>query len=170
MTFRSGENLSTARDMIIAAMEEEIVETQRKISELIAKKNAKEEEKREAAKNGDLSENAEYHNAVEELVNISNQLSNLYSISEAYKSPVYKTLITYTNRDYIDIGAVVRLRHHSGKEFIWMLVPSEFARIETGTLSSRSPVGSHLVGMTVGEKFTINIKGSTIHYTIEEVL
>lgn len=170
MTINPGESLSVARKEIINAMEEERVETERKIAELIAKKNAKEEDKREAAKNGDLSENAEYHNAVEELVAITEQLSNLSVISEAYKSPVYNALIAPTDRDYIDVGTIVRLRHHSGKEFIWMLVPSEFARIENNTLSSRSPAGSHLVGMTAGESFTINIKGSTLHYTIEEVL
>lgn len=170
MTLNGDENLHTARDMIIQAMEEEKSETSRRIAELIAKKNAKEEDKRDAAKNGDLSENAEYHNAVEELVNISKQLNELTVISEAYKSPVYGALLKQAERSYIDVGSVIRLRHHSGRKFIWMLVPSEFARIENNTLSSQSPSGSHLVGMAAGESFTVNIKGSAQHYTIEEVL
>lgn len=170
MTLNGDESLKSARESIITAMENERTETKRKIAELIAKKNTKEEDKRDAAKNGDLSENAEYHNAVEELVTISKQLSDLNVIAEAYDSPVYDALTKVVDRGYIDVGSVVRLLHNSGKHFIWMLVPGEFARIENATLSSQSPAGSHLVGMTAGEEFTINIKGSAQHYTIEEVL
>lgn len=169
MMIKDGTSLIDARKAIIDAMENEKNATDSKIASTLEQKNVKEDEKREAAKHGDLSENAEYHSAIDELLKINEQLNKLYVIQEAFKSNDYIALTEHVDRSYIDIGSVVRIRHHTGREFIWMLVPSELSRIEHNTLSSKSPVGSHLIGLTKGDKVSVSIKGSTMRYTIEEV-
>lgn len=170
MFVEAKESLTAARDKIVNALTAEKASIENELSEMRAKKASKEEDKRTAAKQGDLSENAEYHAAVEELIPITEKIASLETKYVAFNSTSYQSLINFTERDYIDIGSVVRLRLADGKEFIWMLVPSAFASISMNTLSVDSPVGSHLPGMSTGSKFVVNIKGRSLKYTIEEVL
>ena len=170
MVINANEPLVSVRQKILTALNEEKASLEHELTETRAKKAAKEEEKRAAAKQGDLSENAEYHAAIEELIPLTERIADLEVKYVAFNSSSYQSLITPTERNYIDIGSVVRLKLADGTRFVWMLVPSTLARLDMYTLSEDSPVGSHLPGMNAGSSFTVNIKGRTHKYTIEEVL
>ena len=158
------------KNHVVEALNREKESIKQRLAQAIIDRDVKEEEKREAAKQGDLSENAEYHAAVEALKPIAEQIGKLEQLSLAYNSKVYNTITSDKVHTRVDIGTVVRLKLKDGPSFLWMVVPSIFASLEMHTLSDNSPVGSHLLGLIKGSDFEITMKGKLLNYTVQEIL
>lgn len=105
------------------------------------------DELEEARKQGDLSENAEYHAAKEMLAKIDarlpvleDQIANAQIVSFDANSAVIK------------FGATVTVRNlKTKKELVYQLVSPEGVDVFNGKISFKSPLGSALIGKTRGD-------------------
>jgi transcription elongation factor GreA len=120
-----------------------------------------------ARAHGDLSENAEYHAAREELTRIDQKIMQLETILQTAE------LIdeTNVNTDQVRIFTRVRIRDikkNRDKEF--SLVSATEANPTEGKISHQSPVGQGLMGRKVGETVEIQIPSGTVQWKILEIL
>jgi transcription elongation factor GreA len=113
-----------------------------------------------AKKLGDLSENAEYHQAREEQGEIEDRIryiENLLKnavITQASGSPV------------ITVGSTVRLEKEgtTSMSMVYTIVGSEESDTSQGKISNVSPLGSALIGHKEGDKVSVQTpKGQTVY-------
>jgi len=111
---------------------------------------------------GDLSENAEYNVAREELSFIDGRIDEL---EELLKQAV---LITANKSSTIKLGSKVKVNTGKAKdEFI--LVGEWEADPKEKKISHESPLGKALLGRKVGEKAEVEAPAGKIVYTIEAI-
>ena len=105
------------------------------------------DEMEEARKQGDLSENAEYHAAKEMLAHIDLELPKLEDqISNAI-------IVEFdVNSDTVRFGATVTAKNlATKKEVVYQLVSPEGVDPMNGKISFKSPMGSAFMGKKKGE-------------------
>lgn len=116
-----------------------------------------------AARNmGDLSENAEYTVAREELSFIDGRIDEL---EELLKQAV---LISNNHSNTIKLGSTVKVNAGSDKE-VFTLVGEWEADPKERKISHESPLGKALIGKKVGEKVEVEAPAGKIVYTIESI-
>lgn len=117
-----------------------------------------------AARNmGDLSENAEYTVAREELSFIDGRIEEL---DELLKQAV---LISSNNHSStIKLGSTVKVNTPDGKEEFTVVGEWE-ADPKDKKISHESPLGKALLGKKVGEKVEVEAPAGKIIYTIEAI-
>jgi transcription elongation factor GreA len=114
-----------------------------------------------AKKLGDLSENAEYHEARQVQAEVEDRISHLENI--------LKTAVVLdegsVSGDTVRIGSSVKVQKEGEKETReYKIVGSEEADMAQGKVSNLSPLGVALVGKKKGDKVTINTpKGKTVY-------
>jgi transcription elongation factor GreA len=110
---------------------------------------------------GDLSENAEYHQAREEQGLVEDRIARLENL---LKSAI---MIVEGGRDVITIGSTFRLqKENDNKSYVYTIVGSEEADMSHGKISNISPLGSVLLGHKKGEKVKVTTPKGTVEYTI----
>jgi transcription elongation factor GreA len=122
---------------------------------------------REAAAQGDLSDNAEYQAAKQRqefvkarIVHLKERLSALSMIN-----------ITSLPRDRVGFGSVVTLEdQESGEEKKFRIVHPEEVDPSQGKISLRSPVGQALAGREEGDEVTIRAPGGSREYTVSSLI
>jgi transcription elongation factor GreA len=120
-----------------------------------------------ARSHGDLSENAEYHAAREELLRIDQKIMQLENTLHA----AVLTDETSVKTDQVRILTRVRILDHSKnveREFT-LVSPAEADPTE-GRISHQSPVGQGLMGRKVGEMVEIQVPAGIVTWTILEIL
>ncbi len=113
---------------------------------------------------GDLSENAEYHEAREEQAQTEARILQIESILKNAE------IVQHTKGDIVEIGSKITVQKEgvsSTTQFV--LVGSEEADISLGKISHHSPLGSALFGKKKGETFEFQTPNGTVKYTILEV-
>lgn len=117
-----------------------------------------------AARNlGDLSENAEYSAAREDLSFIDGRIDEL---EELLRQAI---LITDSrNNHMVKLGSRVTL-HHKGKKEVYTLVGEWEADPKEKKISHESPLGKALIGKRVGEKVEVEAPAGKILYTIRHI-
>ena len=114
-----------------------------------------------AKKLGDLSENAEYHQAREEQAEVEDRIGKLESL---LKNAV---MIGTNATDTITIGSTFRLQKDGdNKSYLYTIVGSEEADMSHGKISNLSPLGSALLGHKKGEQVTVNTPKGKVTYTV----
>lgn len=118
----------------------------------------------QARNQGDLSENAEYVAAREELSFIDGRLDEL---EELLKQAV---LIRdrKTSSGTIKLGSKVTL-HVKGKEETFMLVGEWEADPKERKISHESPLGKALIGRKIGEKVEVEAPAGKITYSVVSI-
>jgi len=111
---------------------------------------------------GDLSENAEYTVAREELSFIDGRIDEL---EELLKQAV---LISNNHSNIIKLGSTVKVNAGSDKE-VFTLVGEWEADPKERKISHESPLGKALIGKKVGEKVEVEAPAGKIIYTIESI-
>jgi transcription elongation factor GreA len=112
---------------------------------------------------GDLSENAEYDSAREELWRLDKQISDLrnYMARSEIIDPSKK------RTDEVSFGSKIKIRDLKNKEVIeYTLVGEKESNPSDGFISVSSPVGQGLVGHKIGEKIDIKVPAGVLHYEI----
>lgn len=112
---------------------------------------------------GDLSENAEYHEARELQANIEDRIAKLESMLKN------TTIVSdeSSHSEHVHIGSVVIIEKSGGKDHKkFKIVGSEETDMAQGKLSNRSPLGAAILGKKVGEFFSFNSPGGTMTYKI----
>lgn len=114
---------------------------------------------------GDLSENAEYHQAREDQARLEDRIAEVeYILKNAEVAQKHNT-------GMVEVGSVVHVKKSgSTKEIVYTLVGSEEADIPEGKVSNESPLGGALMGKKAGESATIKTpKGEEVTYKIVSI-
>ena len=113
---------------------------------------------------GDLSENAEYHQAREEQAEVEDRISRL---EDLLKNAV---ITGVGGRDVITIGSTFRLHKGNDKmSFVYTIVGSEEADMSQGKISNMSPLGSALLGHKKNDVVNVQTPKGIVTYSIEAI-
>lgn len=115
---------------------------------------------------GDLSENAEYHEARELQANIEDRIAKLESMLKN------TTIVSgeSSHGEHVRIGSSVIVEKQGEKATRkYKIVGSEEANMAEGKLSNRSPLGAAILGKKVGESFTFASPTGKMTYKIVAV-
>lgn len=116
---------------------------------------------------GDLSENAEYHEARQEQAEIEDRINQLETILQN-ASIIKKNGHESSNK--VSIGSIVVIKKEGASETqTYKIVGAEEADTAEGKISYKSPVGEALVGHSKGDKITPNTPSGEIVYTIIDI-
>lgn len=113
---------------------------------------------------GDLSENAEYHEAREAQAALEDRISQLESIL------AHAEIVAAHHSDKVEVGATVHLKKAGDKkERVYIIVGSEEADTAAGKISFKSPLGQALLGKKKGEDFVFNTPVGEAKYTVVSI-
>ena len=116
----------------------------------------------EAAKAlGDLSENAEYHQAREDQGKTEDRINQIeYMLQSSFVVKKHKS-------NKVEIGTTVSVKKEGGKEaIVYNIVGSEEADMANNKISNKSPLGEALFGKEKGDSVSINTPKGMVKYTI----
>jgi transcription elongation factor GreA len=117
-----------------------------------------------AKKLGDLSENAEYHEARQVQAEVEDRISHLENL--------LKTAVILNTGDNnavngISIGSKIKVQKEGEKDAReYTIVGSEEADMAKGKVSNLSPLGVALLGKKKGDKVVVNTPKGKTSYTI----
>ena len=112
---------------------------------------------------GDLSENAEYHEARDKQADIEDRINQIESI---LKNSV---IISKHTHSVVEVGSTVRVEPSGQEKITYHVVGSEEANMQTGKISHQSPIGSALLGHKKGDLVTVHAPKGDIDYKIIDV-
>ncbi|MEN9881534.1 MAG: hypothetical protein RLZZ308_717 [Candidatus Parcubacteria bacterium] len=110
---------------------------------------------------GDLSENAEYHQAREDQAHCEDRIIHIEQILK-------NAVVTDTHQvGVVSVGATVVVQKKGDKtDRTFVIVGSEEANSLEGKISNESPLGSALLGKKKGDKVTVSAPKGEVEYTI----
>lgn len=117
-----------------------------------------------ARSQGDLTENAEYHEAKEEQGRQEariEEIENILQNSELIKAPKGDSKVA--------LGSTVKLKSKDGKAKEFQVVGTVEADPLSGKISDESPIGTALLGKKVGEEVEIHAHTETTTYKVAEI-
>ncbi|HEU0050836.1 MAG TPA: transcription elongation factor GreA [Patescibacteria group bacterium] len=119
----------------------------------------------EAAKAlGDLSENAEYHEAKDEMANIERRIFEIEDL-------LHNVAVIEDERGdegLVHVGSTIEVLVH-GKPKTFMIVGSNEADPAAGKISNESPIGSALLGAKVGDTIDVKTPAGMTSYEIVSI-
>lgn len=141
-------------------------ELEAELKDLIGPKRREILDKLEYAKSlGDLSENAEYHQAREDQGELEHRIKKIEQILQSAH-----VVSGEAGGDTIEIGSnVIVLKEDTKEEKKYQIVGSEEADITLGKISNRSPFGEALFGKKKGEIISFKTPNGTVNYKIVNV-
>jgi transcription elongation factor GreA len=120
---------------------------------------------KEAVAEGDLKENANYHDAKEQQAFIEGRIQYLENILRA-------AIIVANDgtSDEVGIGSEVTIREEGGDEDeTYLIVGAAEANPREGKISQRSPIGSALLGRKKGDKVRVETPAGEVIFKIKRV-
>ncbi len=111
---------------------------------------------------GDLSENAEYHEARDVQATIEDRIQKLENLLKTAK------IVDGHATNSVNIGSVVTVEKDN-KKTTYTIVGSEEADVVSGKISIRSPFGQAILGKKKGETFSFAAPNGNVSYTIVEI-
>lgn len=147
--------------------------TKEKFQELQSElENLKKNKRREVAESleyaksmGDLSENAEYHEAREEQAEVEERIAKLETILKTAEI----TAIHHGGVITVGSTAVVEKIKEKTRHTFSIVGSSEEADVSTGKVSHHSPIGIALLGKKKGDQFEVTTPVGSILYKITDV-
>jgi transcription elongation factor GreA len=111
---------------------------------------------------GDLSENAEYHEARDNQAMVEDRIAKLEGI---IKSAI---IIKEQRTDTVNVGSIISVEK-DGKKNSYTIVGTEEANALAGKISIRSPFGQAVLGKKKGESFTFTAPAGSITYKLVDI-
>ena len=144
---------------------EKFAELKKEVEYLKSEKGKEVAEHLEYAKRlGDLSENAEYHQAREEQAEVEDRIRRLEDLLKN------ATIASAGGTDTVGIGSTVHIQKNGdNKSLICTIVGSEEADMNNGKISNLSPLGSALIGRRKGDLVKVNTPKGITEYKVEMV-
>lgn len=132
------------------------------LDELRTKRRREVAEQLEYARSlGDLSENAEYHEAREMQGAVEERIQKLEGILK--NSKIMRTV----KSDTVSMGSTVHVQKLGSEEkHVYTIVGAEEADIISGKISYHSPLGAELLGKKKGDEFSFHTPKGTQKYKI----
>ena len=143
---------------------EGLAELKAELTILTAKRSDIAEAIATARSQGDLSENAEYHDAKDEQSRNEARIEEIDHIiqnSEVIKAP--------KSGGKVSLGSRVTLKGANGKTKEFQVVGTVEADPLNGKISDASPIGQALMGKKQGEEVEIKTPAETTVYTVAEI-
>jgi transcription elongation factor GreA len=117
---------------------------------------------------GDLSENAEYHDARQIQAEVEDRISHLENLVK------YATIVdgkdSLVTEGMVSIGSSVKIVKDGEKELReYKIVGSEEADMVQGKVSNLSPLGAALLGKKKGDKVEVNTPKGKVVYSLLSV-
>ncbi len=114
-----------------------------------------------AKKLGDLSENAEYHEARQEQAEVEDRINHLEHVLKT------AVIIDDQHGDIASIGSTVKVRKEGDTaDRTYKIVGSEEADMAQGKVSNLSPFGAALLGKKKGDNFVFTTPKGKVSYTL----
>jgi transcription elongation factor GreA len=117
----------------------------------------------EAKALGDLSENAEYHEALAKQGGIEDRIAHLEEILKT------ASIIASHHSSVIEVGSTIVVEKKGGDKSQYMIVGSEEADIAAGKISHQSPLGSALLGKKAGDTTKVETPKGIVDYKVVEI-
>lgn len=118
----------------------------------------------EAAKAlGDLSENAEYHEAKDELAFVEGHIRDL-------ENKLHNVLLIEDTKEggEVRVGSTIEIES-DGKRKTYQIVGSSEVDPAGGRISNESPLGAAFIGKRKGDEVTVEAPSGRVTYTITDV-
>ena len=113
---------------------------------------------------GDLSENAEYHEAREMQAAVEERIQKLEAMLKHAK------IVRNEKSDAVGMGATVQVQKlGSDEKHTYIIVGAEEADLFAGKISYHSPLGGALMGKKKGDEFSFHTPKGTQKYKILKV-
>ncbi len=112
---------------------------------------------------GDLSENAEYHDARDTQARVEDRIIHLESLLRT------ALIVSTHDTNSVAVGSVVTISKPDGKSATYTLVGSEEADASAGKISIRSPLGLSAMGKKKGESFSFKTPSGIMNYKVVEI-
>jgi transcription elongation factor GreA len=118
----------------------------------------------EAKELGDLSENAEYHDAKNEQSFIEGRIIQVDSMIKTARIIDEKK----PTNNVVSIGCTISVTSEQGQQ-TYSIVGSNEADPLAGKISNKSPLGKAFLGHKIGDTFNIEVPRGTLAVTISEI-
>ena len=118
----------------------------------------------EAKQQGDLSENAEYHQAKEEMSWAQGRLQELRYLLD--NAEIVESV--QKNQGVIVVGSTIIIKSNSTTKTYTIVGPHEASPLQ-GKISNESPLGKTFLGHKVGDEIAVNTPAGKQTYEILEV-
>lgn len=113
---------------------------------------------------GDLSENAEYHDARDQQ---AKNEARILQVEDMLKKAV---ILERHTGSTIDVGSTVLLKKvKEGTDHTYDIVGPEEADMASGKLSYESPLGKELIGKSKGDEFSFKTPKGNVKYKVKDV-
>jgi transcription elongation factor GreA len=113
---------------------------------------------------GDLSENAEYHQAREDQGKLEERIVKIEQILQ------FSQTVQGGGGEVVEIGSKVTVQKNGSSETKnYIIVGSEEADMGTGKISNHSPFGEALFGKKKGDNISFKTPGGMVNYKIINV-
>jgi len=116
----------------------------------------------EARQMGDLSENAEYHQAREDMAWAQSRMKEIQAILDNAE------VITTGGGGTIELGSFIAVKV-KGEKREYTIVGAQEADPTTGRISNESPLGSAFLGRKKGDRVVVELPAGEQEYKIVEV-
>lgn len=143
--------------------QEKFDEFTKELQELRSVKRREVAEQLEYAKSlGDLSENAEYHEARSAQANVEDRIAKLELLLK------HAVIVSGNHTGTVNVGSVVVVEK-GGKKVDYTIVGSEEADVASNKISIKSPFGQAVFGKKKGDEFTYEAPSGKISYKIIDI-
>ena len=113
---------------------------------------------------GDLSENAEYHEAREEQAAVEERILKIEYILK------HTEIVALHHSTTVDIGTTVTVKKEGEKgNVVYKIVGSEEANMAEGKISFKSPLGQSMLGKKKGDTFNFTAPKGTFAYKVVDI-
>jgi transcription elongation factor GreA len=113
---------------------------------------------------GDLSENAEYHEARDVQANTEDRISKLENLLKSAE------IVSLHHSEKVGVGSTVKIQKAGAKESReYKVVGTEEADMAQGKLSISAPLGEAMMGKKKGDSFSVVTPNGKISYTIVDI-
>lgn len=119
----------------------------------------------ELSAEGDVSDNSEYEDVKEELVQLESRIREIENILQDAEVIEHEDMPA----GVVGFGATVTLVDSEGVEETWTIVGPQEANARLGRISNVSPVGAALLGKRVGDTIVVSAPGGETRFTIKDV-
>jgi transcription elongation factor GreA len=142
--------------------EEKRVQLEKELHELQTVKRKEILEALEFAKSlGDLSENAEYHQAREEQGKLEERIGAIEHLLQTAQ------VVGKHHSSFVEVGATVTIQKEGDKnKQVFTIVGSEEADFAAGKISINSPIGSALYGKKRGDSAKVTTPKGVVEYKV----
>ena len=115
---------------------------------------------------GDLSENSEYDEAMNDQAKLEARIGEIEHILKNAKVLDVESL----SNEHVHIGSTLKITDKKRKSYTYSIVGFAQADPAVGKISDESPVGKALIGHKVGEKVTVETPAGVMEFKIAEIL